>query len=156
MFSNQLFFFTGLVISNDFKILMWFHRVLFRFFYGFSHQGDGLDGEFSDGGFVGEHYCVHAGNDGIVHVGDFRSGREGRGGHTFEEFGRHNAGSAVFFAGGEDVVLEVGELMDGGFDAEVASGYHNSIGDLDDFIDVFDSFLVFYFRDYLRITDDFF
>ena len=49
----------------------------------------------------------------------------------------------------DERTLYAGDSLGGYFDAKVAAGYHDSIGGVEDLVEVVDAFLVLYLGDYL-------
>ena len=59
-----------------------------------------------------------------------------------EHLGGNNHGLLCLHALGDDAALDAGNLLDGHLDAQVATGNHDAVAGIDDFVDVVHAFLV--------------
>ncbi len=119
-------------------------------FVGYSrHGGYGFYGIFAIGRFAAEHegvgvlvYCI--GN--VAHFGACRARAVY---HRVEHLGGHYYRLVFENALVDERTLYAGDSLGGYFDAKVAAGYHDSIGGVEDLVEVVDAFLVLYLGDYL-------
>ena len=101
------------------------------------HGLDGLDRVGADAGLAGEHDGVGAVEDGVGDVGCFGAGRSGCADHGFEHLRGDDDGLGLVAAAFDGSFLHHGDVFEGEFDAEVASGDHDSVEDLDDVVEAF-------------------
>ena len=102
------------------------------------HHRDDFNRVTADGGLGGEHEGVGAVPDGVGDVGGFGAGRSLALDHGFEHLGGDDDGQEGASGGFDDAPLEDGNLGRPGFDAEVAAGDHDAIGDGDDLLQFVD------------------
>lgn len=103
------------------------------YFLGYIGHGlDGFDGVFAVGGFAAEHECVGAVVDGVGDIGYFGSSGTGIVDHGVEHLGGGDDG--FYFSGGRSNhhFLNIRYFFGGDFDAEVAAGYHDAVGAVED------------------------
>ena len=106
------------------------------------------------GGFSTQHHGVGAIEYSIGHVSDFGAGRAGVRDHTIHHLGRYNYWASPLDALSDDFLLDQRQLLHRHFDTQVAAGYHNTIGGLDDLIDAVNGFRLFDFGNDLRWVVD--
>ena len=107
------------------------------------HHGDGFDGIFAGGGFAGEHDGVGAVVDGVGDVGGLGAGGARVLDHGLEHLGGGDDGLAVLGGAADDVLLDGGDFFGRDFDAEVAAGDHDAVGDFEDGVEVLDGLGLF-------------
>lgn len=71
--------------------------------------------------------------------------------HGFEHLRRRDDALAKQAAGGDEALLDGGQLGKRDLDAEIAAGDHDALADLTDFVDVVDACAVFNLRDHVDL-----
>ena len=107
------------------------------------HHGDGFDGIFAGGGLAGEHDGVGAVVDGVGDVGGFGAGGARVFDHRLEHLRGGDDGLAVLGGAANDVLLDGGNFFGRDFDAEIATGDHDGVGDFEDAVEVLDGLGLF-------------
>ena len=100
-------------------------------------------GIFAYGRFAGEHDGVGAVVDGVGHVGDFGARGPRILDHGFEHLRGSDDGLGVLGGAADDVLLNGGDFFRRNFDAEVAAGHHDAVGDLQDGVEMLDGLRLF-------------
>ena len=122
-------------------------HVAFSFDHDARHDGDRFARILSAGGFGGEHDGVGAVENGVGHV----AGLGARGArvfdHRFEHLGGGDDGLAPGGGAANDVLLNDGNFFGRHFDAEVAAGDHDSVGDFENFFEMIDGLRLLEFGD---------
>ena len=113
--------------------------VLFRLDADPRHCLDGFDGVESCRRLTREHDRGGTVVDGVRDVRNFRTGGAGLFDHGFEHLRCGDDALAFLAAGGNDVFLNVGELFEGDFHAEIAAGDHDALRLVDDLFEVVDA-----------------
>src|SRR6185437_3410420 len=117
------------------------HQVVFaviRVFGLFNFEDDlahGLDDEgrmLTGGRFGAQHHGVCAFEDGVGDVGYLAAVGLNAVDHAFHHLGGDDHGFRAVDTFPDDLALGHGDLLDGQFHAEVAAGYHDGIGGVDD------------------------
>ena len=98
-------------------------------------------------GFAGEHDGGGAVVDGVGDVGGFGAGGPRILDHGFEHLGGGDDGLAIFSRAANDVLLDGGNFLGRNFDAEVAAGDHDAVGDFEDGVEMFDGLGLLEFSD---------
>lgn len=109
---------------------------------GLVHHLDGLDGVGSLGGLSGQHDTVGSVEDGVTHIGHLGSGGSRVVGHGVQHLGGTDDGLAGQVALGDKLLLGNEHLGSGDLDTQVSSGNHDSVGLLENLVEVVDSLLV--------------
>ena len=107
------------------------------------HHGDGFDGILAGGGFGGEHDGVGAVIDGVGDVGGFGARGARVVDHRLEHLRGGDDGLAVLGGAADDVLLDGRDFLRRNFDAEVAAGDHDAVGDFEDGVEVLDGLRLF-------------
>ena len=107
------------------------------------HHGDGFDGILAGCGLTGEHDGVGAVVDGVGDVGGLGAGGARVLDHRLEHLRGGDDGFAVLGRAANDVLLKRGNFFGGNFDAEIAAGDHDGIGDFEDRVEVLDGLGLF-------------
>ena len=115
------------------------------------HGRHGLHRVFARGAFAGKHDGTRAVVDGVGHVGNFRARGARVVNHGFEHLRRCDDALAKQAAGGDEALLDGGQLGKRDLDAEIAAGDHDALADLTDLIDVVDACAVFDLRDHVDL-----
>ena len=106
-----------------------------------------FDGILAGGTFGGEHDGVGAVVDGVGDVGGFGASGARVVDHRLEHLGGGDDGLAVLGGAADDVLLDGGDFFGRDFDAEIAAGDHDAVGDFEDGVEVLDGLGLFEFGD---------
>lgn len=103
---------------------------------GLVHLTDGLAGVRTLGGLAGKHDTVGTVGDGVTNVADFGAGRAGVLDHRLEHLGGADNGLAGKVAHGNHLLLRSKDLGGGNLDTEITTGNHDTIGLLENVLEV--------------------
>ena len=115
---------------------------LLSLFHDAHHGGQSLQGVLAAGGLAGEHHAAGAVKNGVGHVGHLSTGGTGVADHGIQHLSSSDDGLAGAQTLTDDLLLEHGHLGSGDLYAQVAAGHHDTVGDLQDLVDVVHALLV--------------
>mmetsp|Transcript_2739 Transcript_2739/g.6542 ORF Transcript_2739/g.6542 Transcript_2739/m.6542 type:complete len:522 (-) Transcript_2739:100-1665(-) len=120
----------------------------FGFDAGFSHDGNSGLGVFSVGGFSGKHDGIGSVKNGVGDIGTLGTGRARVCDHGFEHLRGGDNGFSDDVGLSDHHLLGQENLLGRDLHTKISTGDHDTIGDLQDFVIVFETFLV------LDLADD--
>ena len=109
---------------------------------GLVHHLDGLTGVVTLGGLTGQHDTVGTVENGVGNIGDLSTGGAGVICHGLEHLSGTDDGLALDVALGDHHLLGHEDLGGGDLDTEVTTGDHDTVGLLEDLVEVVDTLLV--------------
>ena len=95
------------------------------------------------GCFPAEHNSVGTVKDGVGHIVGFCPGSPVVGNHAFQHLGSCNHRLPQLVALGNNLFLDNGHIFHGNLYPQIPPGHHNTVGHLENLIDVVHAFLVF-------------
>ena len=114
----------------------------FGFDTGLGHDLDGGGGVFSVGGFSRKHNGVGSVKNGVGDIGTLGAGRTRISNHGFEHLRGSDNGLSDNVSLSDHHLLGKENLFRRNFHTEITTGNHDTIGDIQDFVVVFKTFLV--------------
>lgn len=118
--------------------------------YGFEHASC-LYREEPNAGLPRSHVGIGEIEDRVGHIGNLGPGRSWLAFHGLEHLGGRDDEFALVNSLVGDELLQQDNLLNGYLHPEVAPSHHNSVGSINDLIDILYSFVVFNFADDLDV-----
>ncbi|CAY77608.1 hypothetical protein P301_A20221 [Saccharomyces cerevisiae P301] len=110
---------------------------------GFSHSGNGVDWVVTLGGFTRQHNTVSTIQDSVTDIGNFSSGWSWVVSHGFQHLGSTDNWLTSQVRLSNQFLLDSQDFWGWDFNTQVTSGNHNTVSDLQDFVEVVNTLLVF-------------
>ena len=108
------------------------------------HHGlQGLHGVLAGGGLTGEHHAAGAIEHGVGHVRHLSTGGTGIADHGVQHLGGGDHVLALGDSSLDHALLDDGHVLSGDLHAQVATGHHQAIGNLEDLLQIVHALLVF-------------
>ena len=117
----------------------------------FSHSGNSVNWVVTLSGFTGQHDTVSTVQNSVTDIGNFSSGWSWVVGHRFQHLGSTDNWLTGQVRLSDQLLLDSQDFWGWDFDTQVTSGNHDSVSDLQDFVEVVNTLLVFNLDDDLDV-----